>query len=205
VPAIVSPRTGQPPPRVSHLSTAPDQTSALDPSLTDWFVREVQPHEPKLRAWLQARFPSLTDVDDLVQESYARLLRAQRTGRVGNAKTYLFATARHAALDLFRRSQIVSIGPVEGIDELSVLEEGPGIVESLSRAQELEFLSEAMQTLPDRCRHVIVLQKIHGLSYKEIAARLGISESTVNAQLAKGVLRLRDFMRARRHESRVKP
>lgn len=170
--------------------------------LARWFSDEVHPHEPKLRAWLHAQFPTLTDVDDLVQESYARLLRARETGRVENAKTYLFATARHAALDFFRRKRVVSIECVEEIGDLSVLEEGAGVVDSVNRAQELELLSEAMQTLPDRCRHVLVLQKIHGLSYKEIAQRLGITESTVNAQIAKGVLRLRDYMRARQEAPR---
>lgn len=196
---IVSPGTITPA-LVSHLSTAPERTSAIDSTLTEWFVREVQPHEPKLRAWLHSRFPSLTDVDDLVQESYARLLRARQTGRIENTKTYLFATARHAALDLFRRSRIISIESVEEINELSVLEESPGVVESINRDQDLQLLSEAIQSLPDRCRHVLVLQKIHGLSYKEIAAQLGITENTVNAQIAKGVLRLRDFMRAGRRE-----
>jgi RNA polymerase sigma factor (sigma-70 family) len=183
---------------VSTLSTTSARPAAIDAGLTEWFAREVQPHEPKLRAWLHARFPALTDIDDLVQESYARLLRARQVGQVENAKSYLFATARHAALDLFRRSQIVSIESVEEVGDLSVLEDGPGAAESLSRAQELELLAEAMQALPDRCRHVLVLQKLHGLSYKEIAARLGISEHTVNAQIAKGVLRLRDYMRAKR-------
>ena len=50
----------------------------------DWFAAEVQPHESSLRAWLRGRFPTLTDVDDLVQEAYARLLRAQASGKVRN-------------------------------------------------------------------------------------------------------------------------
>lgn len=40
-----------------------------------WFSEHVQPHEPALRAYLSMRFPSLPDHDDLVQETYARLLR----------------------------------------------------------------------------------------------------------------------------------
>jgi len=41
-----------------------------------WFVDEVLPHEKELRAWLRARFPGAGDVDDLVQEAFARLLKA---------------------------------------------------------------------------------------------------------------------------------
>ena len=51
-------------------------------SLSRWFAEEVQPHEPALRAYLQARFPTLGDYDDIVQESYVRLLKAQAAGQV---------------------------------------------------------------------------------------------------------------------------
>ena len=163
-----------------------------------WFEEEIQPHESKLRGWLRGRFPSLRDIDDLVQESYMRLIRARETGKVVDAKTYLFATARNAAIDFFRRSKIVTIESVEEIDGLSVLEASPDAAEFLSRDQDLSLLAEAVQALPKGCRHVLVLQKIHGLSYKEIATRLGISERTVNAQIAKGMLRCREYVRARR-------
>lgn len=176
---------------------APPQTISEKTEQARWFADEVQRHEPKLRGWLHARFPSLTDIDDLIQESYARLIRAREGGKVTNAKNYLFATARNAALDFFRRSKVVTIEGIEEINELSVLEESPDAAEVLSHEQDLGLLAEAVQALPQCCRHVLVLQKIHGLSYKEIAARLGISERTVNAQIAKGMLRCRNFVRAR--------
>ncbi len=172
-------------------------TTAEKAEQARWFAENLQPHESRLRGWLRARFPSLTDLDDLVQESYARLIRAREGGKVVNIRNYLFATARNAALDLFRRNRIVAIEGVENIDVLPVLENGPDQAESLDHDEDLALLAAAVQALPRRCRQVLLLQKIHGLSYKEIAARLGISERTVNAQIAKGVLRCRDFVRAR--------
>ena len=44
---------------------------------------------------------------------------------------------------------------------------------------------------------MLTLRKLHGLSHREIAQQLGIAENTVNAQIAIGVLRLRDYLRAR--------
>jgi RNA polymerase sigma factor (sigma-70 family) len=159
-----------------------------------WFTDEVLPHGPALRAWLRSRYPTLTDVDDLVQESYTRVLRAQATAPIGSVKAFLFATARNLALDHFRRHQIVGIESIAEIDELSVLEERPGVSETVSHRQELELLTQAIQSLPERCRQVLTLRKIYGLSQKEIAAELGISEHTVEAQVGNGVRRCAEFL-----------
>jgi RNA polymerase sigma factor (sigma-70 family) len=162
-----------------------------------WFAEEVRPHESSLRAYLGGKFPDFPDIDDLVQETYARLLEARAQRPVHSAKPFLFATARNAAFDYFRRRRVVAIDGIADIGELPVLEERPGVAETVCHNQELQMLGEAIQSLPARCREVLTLRKINGLSHKEIAARLEISEHTVNAQIAIGVLRLRDFLRAR--------
>jgi RNA polymerase sigma factor (sigma-70 family) len=180
---------------VSPPPTAPESLPTADH--VRWFAEEVQPHESKLRAWLTARFPSITDTDDLVQESYARLIRARETGRIGNAKAYLFATAFNAALDLFRRSRVVPFDAVGDFDRLSVLEERPDACETVSRNEELQVLREAVEALPTRCRQVFTLRKLYGLSHKEIAARLGISGKTVEEQVNRATRRCAAFLRSR--------
>jgi len=162
-----------------------------------WFTEEVQPHEPELRAFLSRRFPTVRDIDDLVQESYARLMRAKHAGSIMDPRAYLFTTARNAALDLFRRRPIVSIDDLEESGRLSVVDDSPNAAESASSAQEIELLIEAIQSLPKRCREVLTLRKLHGLSYRDVATRLGITENTVNAQLAIGVVRCRQYLAAR--------
>ena len=162
-----------------------------------WFTEEVKPHESSLRHYLRNFFPTLPDVDDLVQESYVRLIRAKKAGRVTYIKAFLFTTARNLALDIFRRRQVVSIESVADLVDLSVPEDGPGVAESLCRQQELELLAESVRALPDRCRQVLTLRLLYGLSQKEIAAHLNISPHTVKAQLAKGMRRCTEFFVAR--------
>ncbi|WP_414661736.1 RNA polymerase sigma factor [Horticoccus sp. 23ND18S-11] len=168
-----------------------------DAELARWFREEIQAHERDLRAYLRGRFPTLVDVDDLVQETYARLLRARAVGRASLTRAYLFVTARNAALDQLRRTRPVSIDGLAEIDRLAVVEEGPNAAESASHDQELELLAEAIATLPQRCREIFVLRRFHDLSHREIARRLGIAENTVNAHLVTGMLRCRDYLRAR--------
>lgn len=168
-----------------------------DPETARWFAAEVEPHAGSLRAYLHRQFPAHPDIDDLVQETYARLLRARAQHPLRAPKAFLFTTARNAALDFFRRRQVVAIDPMAEIDRLPVPEDRPGVPEAVCHDQELQMLAEAIQALPGRCRQVITLRKIHGLSHREIAARLGMAENTVNAQVALGVLRLRDYLRTR--------
>lgn len=184
-----------------------EQMGSTRPGQARWFAEEVQPHEPALRAYLQARFPSLADYDDIVQESYVRLLRAQAAGHVRYAKAFLFTTARNAALDLFRRRRVLPLDAVTDFKELSVLEEQPGVAERVDQQHELEVLADAVRALPDRCRQVIMLRYLDGLAYKEIAAQLGISPETVKVHMAKGMRRCAVFFAERglidRHDPAV--
>ncbi|MBI5380315.1 MAG: sigma-70 family RNA polymerase sigma factor [Opitutae bacterium] len=162
-----------------------------------WFAEEVQPHESSLRSYLRRHFPSLPDVDDLVQETYARLIRTRQTGRVSYIKAFLFTTARNAGLDIFRRRQVVSIEAIGDLEKLSVIEDSPDAAESYNKQQELEMLAEAVRALPERCRRVLTLRLLYDYSHKQIAAELGISEYTVKAHLAKGMRRCTEYFEQR--------
>lgn len=124
-----------------------------------------------------------------------RLLRAHATGKVTNARAFLFSTARNAAVDLFRRNRVVAWEPLPSAP--AMVDHIADVAETISCAQELEILEEAIATLPPRCREVVVLQKIQGFTNQEIAQRLGISVHTVNAQMVLGLMRCRKFLRER--------
>ena len=68
------------------------------------------------------------------------------------------------------------------------------IPETIARNQEIELMTQAIQTLPDRCRQVLTLRNVYGLSHKEIAAQLGLSIRTVETQVAVGIKRCTRFM-----------
>ncbi len=181
------------PPALSRPVLYPVRVNTERTEQARWFEREVHPHESALRSWLRRLFPSVSDVDDIIQETYVRLIRARSEGRVSHAKAYVFTTARNFAFDLFRRKRVVSIEGVADLDRLPVLDDGVDVAESVSRQQELEMLAEAVRLLPERCRHVLTLRLLYGLSHKEIAGQLGISEHTVKAQLAKGMRRCAEY------------
>lgn len=173
------------------------ETMNPPPDEAQWFAEQLQPHDAALRAWLRARFSVLGDIDDLVQESYARILqlRARDPLRAHAVKPLLFTTARNLALDELRRRRIVPLQPLPGEDEgILPADDAPGVDETVSRRQELALLAEAIQALPPRCRQILTLRKIYGLPQKEIARQLGISEHTVEAQVGIGMHRCADYL-----------
>ncbi len=162
---------------------------------TRWFTEEIQPHERSLRSYLQRTLPSLYDVDDIVQDCFSRILRAQEKGQVRSPRPLLFTIARNAVRDFFHQRSRVEMVPMSELSALPVLDHGPGLLESICRRQELGLLAQAIDSLPKRCREVVLLRKIKGLSQKEIAQTLGISEHTVEALATKGARRCSAYLR----------
>lgn len=157
------------------------------PETVRWFATEVQPHRPALRAWLLARFPTLPDVDDIVQESLSRLVQAREVSPIRSAKALLFTTARHLALDAVRRQRVVAFEPITDDTDPAVLTDTVDVVASVAKQQELELLTKAIQSLPERVRQILTLRTAYGLTQKQIAEKLAVSESTVEKQMAAGI------------------
>ncbi|MBI5382454.1 MAG: sigma-70 family RNA polymerase sigma factor [Opitutae bacterium] len=158
-----------------------------------WFAEELQPHEEMLRSWLHSRFPSGCDLDDVVQESYMRVLEAHKTEVIDSPKAFLFATARNLALGQLRRREKWGENTLTEFDSCSVLDESADVPDAVARNQELELLTQAIQSLPTRCRQIVTLRKLYGLSQKEVAAQLGIAEHTVEAQGSIGLRKLAEY------------
>jgi RNA polymerase sigma factor (sigma-70 family) len=162
-----------------------------------WFAEEVQPHESDLRAYLQRQFPKITDVDDMVQDSFVRLLQARETGRIACVRAYLFTIARNAALALLRRPKIFDENPITDSAILRIVESDADVAEQVSTRQEIALLLDAIDALPARCREIFILRKLQGISQKDIARQLGISDQTVQVQVARGARKCAHYLRSR--------
>lgn len=164
-----------------------------DSESTRWFAEHLQPHEAVLRAWLRGQFPSVTDVEDILQEAYVRVLQARKVTEIESPKAFLYTTARNLALALLRQRKVRGQDGLAETPLLDVLDEAPAVSDAVARAQELELLTQAIQSLPTRCREILTLRKIYGLPQKEVAARLGITEHTVEAQGTIALRKLAEF------------
>ena len=105
--------------------------------------------------------------------------------------------ARNLAIDVVRRKLSRPAESLVDFDALPVLEEGTDAAAALSRQEKIDLLIAALATLPDRTREIVFLRKFHNLPQKEVAARFGISERTVESRLARGMQRCADYLRKR--------
>ena len=163
-----------------------------------WFAEEVRPHDGQLKAWLSATFPSVRgEVEDIAQESYLRIWKRQTVKPIESVKAFLFKAARHIAIDFLRRNKSAPFDPLSSFRGSLVLDASPDAAELLTAQERFDLLAQAVAALPDRCREVILLHKIEGLSQKEVAQRLGLSERTVENHSLRGVKHCEQFFRAR--------
>ena len=107
--------------------------------------------------------------------------------------------ARHIAIDSVQRG---TISLEEQAGDLAAMAGGAHLADSIESVERVHLLASALITLPPRCRDVVMLRKLRGVSRKEVADRLGISEKTVDEQLARGVKRLEHYVRRHGRESR---
>jgi RNA polymerase sigma factor (sigma-70 family) len=162
--------------------------------LSKWYERELKPHEAMLRAWLRSRYKIEHEADDIVQDAVVKVMEVQETRELESPKAYLFATARNAALMRLRKIQVrrqVSLADFEDMDVFA--DETLDVAQAAIKGEELEMLTRAVQSLPTRCRQVITLRKIYGMSQRQIAEQLGITENTVESQIAIGTRKIGEY------------
>ena len=166
-----------------------------EPARYRWIAAHILPCEPELRGWLRRRLGALNanDVDDLVQEAFARVWAADFSA-IRNGRAYLYTTVRHLLAEYARRSRIVPIELLGDIDSLSIISEEPGPDRQVSARQELDQLRVIVAGLPAQCRRVFELRKFEGLSHRDIAQRMVISEKTVENHLTRALARIAEVL-----------
>jgi RNA polymerase sigma factor (sigma-70 family) len=165
----------------------------------DRYLLEALKSEGVLRACLFRFVRNPADVDELLQETYARLLGADLGGgaEIRSVRALALTIARNVALDWLRHRDVVPMELVSDLARLDVLDEKARVEEIVNSHQELALLAEAVAELPKRSRQAFTLRRVYGLSQREIAEQLGISEKTVEQLLSRAVRRCAEVLFAR--------
>jgi len=153
-----------------------------------------------LTKYLRRFYNNAQDIEDALQESFLKTFEMEKKQTIDSPAAYLFMTANNFARRDLKKKSLMPAEPIEEI-ELSKLFIGMQSVEDgLEARQTLAIFCEAADSLPDQCRKAFLLRKVQGYSQKEIAKTMGVSESTVEKHLAKGLMRSMEFMARRGSE-----
>jgi RNA polymerase sigma factor (sigma-70 family) len=162
--------------------------AVTDDAVSMWFIRAILPFEAILMHYLQSNWRNASDIPDLRQEIYARVLQAARERVPDNPKRFLLTTARNLLIDLVRREQVVPMEAFADFDALDLASDEPEPDRLLIKREELRRLEAALEQLPARTREAIELAYAEGLSGTEIARRMGVAQQTASEFVAKGTL-----------------
>ena len=153
-----------------------------------WFRRKVLPLEALLLAYAR-RFcrRGENEAEDLVHETFARLIAHENWRKVRDPAPFAARVLKNIALDALRRRKVVSIEAIADFDSLTDTDENPGPEAVAIAGDELSRLKSLIEQLPSQCRRVFTLRKVYELTHEEIAEQLGISVSTVEKHVVKGL------------------
>jgi RNA polymerase sigma factor (sigma-70 family) len=167
--------------------------SGADRERTRWFLRNILPHESALRGWLsRGRLPGI-DADDVIQEAYSILAELETVEGIRHPRAYLFQVARSVITRHVRRARIVPIHTVDDLERLEHTDDTPSPERHAIDRDELRQLARAIAAMPLKTREAFILRRVKDLPQREIAARMRISENTVETHISRGVLFLIDW------------
>lgn len=135
------------------------------------------------------------DIEDIVQETFVRSFEKNLKHKIEHPKTYLYTTARNLAFNYISRKSCELERTTGDFDALDVFDDRPSLDSDMESREKFQFFCRAVRDLPPQCRRAFILKRIYGLSQKEIAAYLKISERTVEGHVAKGMVRCAQFLK----------
>ena len=165
--------------RYSHPARGAMSDIPVDREFWDRLVREVR-----------TRTRGRADPEELLHTAYLRLMRYRAQHAVENVAAFLVRTAVNIGIDNYRHERFIAdISPEDsGARENSPLQD-----EVLAARVRLDRVREGLSRLTPRTREVFLMHRLDGLKYREIADRLGISQSAVEKHIARAALFLTEW------------
>lgn len=163
----------------------------------------VRRERGRLLAFIRRRIDDAADAEDILQEALEELVAAARLAQpVEQVGAWLMRVARHRIIDRFRRKRPELLADQSGAaDEEGALDEllptADGTPETAAmRALLIEAIEAALEELPREQREVFIAQELDGVSFRELAARSGVSINTLLSRKRYAVRALRERLQA---------
>ena len=158
----------------------------MDEGTTSLLLKLLDEYGVRLHVLL-AKIVVREDVpDELLQELFLKLRRADSFARSPRPEQYLFRSAINLAFDWRRRSRR---RPAPLIGDATCSQPSPD--EQVIHREELQRVMSAVEGLPPADRELVVMRFLHGSSYEELAVHTGSTPHRMRALCSKAIGRLR--------------
>lgn len=165
-------------------------------------AQAVETYYDELRQFVRKRTGSSAISEEVVQETWIRA-NTVTAELPDNPRAYLYRMAGNLAVDHIRRERSrapeIETDAQEPTDQASSLEAlpclAPSSLDTVISEQELRALNIAVHELPEKCRDVFLLYRGHGMSMREVAIHMGITQKTVEKHIAKAMIHCRKRLR----------
>lgn len=138
-----------------------------------------------LLSWFGRRTRDRADLEDMVQEVFERLIKRGGASELErqNLSAYVFETASSVLTDHLRKKITHRVGSHEPFDQNQHAGEDFSPEHVLINREQLERTSAMLLELPEQTRTIFLLRRIEGMKVKDVAARLGISVTSVERHM----------------------
>lgn len=176
-------------PKISLAETASALNPSASPALADLYRR----HWAELCRYVGHRFGAgPPEPEDVTQAAFAQFAALANPGEIENPRAFLFRTAHNIAIHQLRRQSTSKRFARDTLVATSDEMDGHRVLEGKERFQIIEATIRAMD---EKRRHMLILNRIHGLSYAEIARRTGVSQTHVKRLIAEAVVKCHAALR----------
>ncbi len=158
-------------------------------------LSQILGYRVALRRYLRKFTARADELDDLVQETYVRVCAMPEGQVVDSPRALIFRIARNLAVDRARQVSAQATDAVADFESLNVSSPMAAPEDQVDADRRFESFCAVVDELPPICRRVFILRKVYQLSHEEIAEVLGMTHSTIEKHVAKGLMRCRSRLR----------
>ena len=163
-----------------------------DKDSVDTILTVFKRYKSALKYFISGYVVNSQDVEDVCQETFLRTYKSSLQKEVLKPKSFMFRVAKNLIVSDFRKASIQLSEYVEDIDLVDNHIELDSLECNALAQEKLGVMCEAIAGLPNKCRQVVVMRKVYGLSTKDIAKRMNISTITVSNYITKGMCAYND-------------
>ena len=146
-------------------------------------------HESSLKKYISRFFLPSHEIDDICQETFLRSFESNIHNEIKRPKSFMYRVATNLIMSQYRRSSHKLTDYIEDLSDDIIPINTANIENDIDAQRKLGIFCESIATLPEKSRKILVMRKVYGFSIKEISRRLDVPTSTINYNIAKGMVR----------------